>query len=100
MLNTKSFIMVTGGYALVSFGSVWSQANFFTIIQAKTPTQYKGTITAVSTSLTRIIGPIMSLVSGVLVNCEVHLIFIVAVICLVVSVLLNFVSGLNNLKEL
>ena len=100
MLNTKSFIMVTSGYALVSFGSVWSQANFFTIIQAKTPTQYKGTITAVSTSLTRIIGPIMSLVSGVLVNCEVHLIFIVAVICLVASVLLNFVSGLNNLKEL
>ncbi|MEB3364371.1 hypothetical protein SDC49_14000 [Lactobacillus sp. R2/2] len=28
MLNVQSYLLVTFGYALVSFGSVWSQANF------------------------------------------------------------------------
>lgn len=97
MLNVRSFIFVTFGYAIVSFGSVWSQANFFTIIQSKTPNQYKGTITSVATSLTRLIGPIMSLLSGILIKYKVHLIFIIAILCMTISLILTFVGKLNNL---
>ena len=100
MLDVQSFIWVTFGYALVSFGSVWSQANFFTIIQAETPDQYKGTITSISTSLTRIIGPIMSLISGFLIKAEVHSIFVVASVCMFLSVLITIVTGLGKLGKL
>lgn len=97
MLNVKSFIMVTCGYAIVSFGSVWSQANFFTVIQSKTPNRYKGTITSIATSLTRLIGPIMSVFSGVLIRYEVHSIFVIAIFCMVVSVAMTFTSKLSRL---
>ncbi|MCX0290721.1 hypothetical protein NX781_02695 [Lactobacillus kullabergensis] len=100
MLDVQSFFWVTFGYALVSFGSVWSQANFFTVIQAETPDQYKGTITSISTSLTRIIGPIMSLVSGFLIKAEVHSIFVVAAICMFFSMLITIVTGLGKLGKL
>lgn len=100
MLNVQSYLLVTFGYALVSFGSVWSQANFFTVIQAETPDRYKGTITSISTSLTRIIGPIMSLISGFLIKAEVHAIFIVAAICMFGSILITVFSGLSKLGKL
>ncbi len=100
MLNVQSYLLVTFGYALVSFGSVWSQANFFTVIQAETTDRYKGTITSISTSLTRIIGPIMSLISGFLIKAEVHAIFIVAAICMFGSILITVFSGLSKLGKL
>ena len=100
MLDVQSFIWVTFGYAMVSFGSVWSQANFFTVIQAETPSKFKGTITSISTSLTRIIGPIMSLISGFLIKAEVHSIFIVAAICMSFSILITVVTGLGKLGKL
>ncbi len=100
MLNVQSYLLVTFGYALVSFGSVWSQANFFTVIQAETPDRYKGTITSISTSLTRIIGPIMSLISGFLIKAEVHAIFIVAATCMFGSILITVFSGLSKLGKL
>lgn len=100
MLDVQSFIWVTFGYALVSFGSVWSQANFFTVIQAETPSKFKGTITSISTSLTRIIGPVMSLISGFLIKAEVHSIFIVAAICMSFSILITVVTGLGKLGKL
>lgn len=100
MLNVQSYLLVTFGYALVSFGSVWSQANFFTVIQAETPDRFKGTITSISTSLTRIIGPIMSLISGLLIKAEVHAIFIVAAICMFGSILITVFSGLSRLGKL
>lgn len=100
MLDVQSFIWVTFGYALVSFGSVWSQANFFTVIQAETPSKFKGTITSISTSLTRIIGPVMSLISGFLIKAEVHSIFIVAAICMFFSMLITVVTGLGKLGKL
>ena len=100
MLNVQSFFWVTFGYAIVSFGCVWSQANFFTIIQAETPPQFKGTITSISTSLTRIIGPIMSLISGFLIKAEVHFIFVVASVCMFLSVFISLVTGLGELGKL
>ena len=100
MLNVQSFFWVTFGYAIVSFGCVWSQANFFTIIQAETPPQFKGTITSISTSLTRIIGPIMSLISGFLIKAEVHSIFVVASVCMFLSVFISLVTGLGELGKL
>ncbi|KJY57192.1 MFS transporter [Lactobacillus melliventris] len=100
MLNVQSFFWVTFGYAIVSFGCVWSQANFFTIIQAETPPQFKGTITSISTSLTRIIGPIMSLISGFLIKAEVHSIFVVASVCMFLSVFISLVTGLSKLGKL
>ena len=100
MLELSSFIAVAIDYAVVSFGSVWAQANFFTIIQAKTPDEYKGVITSTSTTLTRITGPLMALVSGFLVKIEPHLIFIVAIICLAASVVVSVTSGLSRLGKL
>lgn len=100
MLFLNSFFLVTSGYAIVSFGSVWAQANFFTIMQAKTPSKYKGTVTSVSTTLTRIAGPIMALISGYLMKIEVHVVFIVAIICLFFSVIISFKAGLNHLDKL
>ena len=100
MLKLSSFIAVAIDYAVVSFGSVWAQANFFTIIQAKTPDEYKGVITSTSTTLTRITGPLMALVSGFLVKIEPHLIFIVAIICLAASVVVSVTSGLSRLGKL
>lgn len=97
MLDVKSFIMVTCGYAIVSFGSVWSQANFFIVIQSKTPARYKGTITSIATSLTRLIGPVMSICSGMLVKYEVHSIFVIAILCMVVSVIMTFAGNLFRL---
>ena len=100
MLDVQSFIWVTFGYAMVSFGSVWSQANFFTVIQAETPSKFKGTITSISTSLTRIIGPVMSLISGFLIKAEIHSIFVVASVCMFLSVLITIVTGLGKLGKL
>lgn len=98
MLNVNSFVLVTLGYAIVSFGSVWAQANFFTVIQSRTPDKYKGTITSIATSLTRIIGPIMSLLSGIMIKFEVHSIFWVAAFCMASSVVISFTGKLNKLK--
>ncbi|WP_173005084.1 MFS transporter, partial [Lactobacillus helveticus] len=64
MLDLKSFWLFLIGYAIVSFGSVWAQANFFTIIQSRTPNKYKGMVTSTSTSLTRITGPFIAILSG------------------------------------
>lgn len=100
MLAIKSLLIFTIGYAIVSFGSVWAQANFFTIIQSKTPDQYKGMVTATSTSLTRITGPLMAALSGLLVKISPSLIFFAAIICLVLSVLITLISGLGTLKYL
>ena len=100
MLAIKSLSIFTTGYAIVSFGSVWAQANFFTIIQSKTPDQYKGMVTATSTSLTRITGPLMAALSGLLVKISPSLIFFAAIICLVSSVLITLISGLGTLKYL
>lgn len=98
MLNVNSFVLVTLGYAIVSFGSVWAQANFFTVIQSRTPDKYKGTITSIATSLTRIIGPIMSLLSGIMIKFEVHSIFLVAAFCMILSVVISFTGKLNKLE--
>ena len=98
MLNVNSFVLVTLGYAIVSFGSVWAQANFFTVIQSRTPDKYKGTITSIATSLTRIIGPVMSLLSGIMIKFEVHSIFWVAAFCMVLSVVISFTGKLNKLE--
>lgn len=98
MLNVNSFVLVTLGYAVVSFGSVWAQANFFTVIQSRTPDKYKGTITSIATSLTRIIGPVMSLLSGIMIKFEVHSIFWVAAFCMVLSVVISFTGKLNKLE--
>ncbi|EEJ73087.1 MFS transporter [Lactobacillus ultunensis] len=100
MLFLNSFILVTVGYAIVSFGSVWAQANFFTIMQAKTPSKYKGTVTSISTTLTRIAGPIMALASGYLTKIEAHIVLIVAIICLILSVIITCSAGLNRLSKL
>ncbi|MEB3363693.1 hypothetical protein SDC49_07960 [Lactobacillus sp. R2/2] len=35
MLNVQSFFWVTFGYAIVSFGCVWSQANFLPLFKQK-----------------------------------------------------------------
>ena len=98
MLNVNSFVLVTLGYAVVSFGSVWAQANFFTVIQSRTPDKYKGTITSIATSLTRIIGPVMSLLSGIMIKFEVHSIFLVAAFCMILSVVISFTGKLNKLE--
>lgn len=99
MFFMKQFILFAMGYAIVSFGSVWAQANFFTIMQAKTPNKYKGMVTSTSTSLTRITGPIMAVLGGILVKYNPLLILIVAVMCLVVSVIVTVGSGLLKLKQ-
>lgn len=100
MLAIKSLLLFTIGYAIVSFGSVWAQANFFTIIQSKTPYRYKGMVTATSTSLTRLTGPLMAAISGLLVKITPFLIFFVAVACLILSVLVTLISGLGHLDKL
>lgn len=100
MLAMKSLLIFTTGYAIVSFGSVWAQANFFTIIQFKTPDQYKGMVTATSTSLTRITGPLMAALSGLLVKISSFLVFIIAIVCLILSVLITLISGLKRLGKL
>ncbi|KRL08858.1 hypothetical protein [Schleiferilactobacillus perolens] len=97
MLN--SFPLVATGYALVSFGSVWSQANFFTIIQAQTPDQYKGMVTTASTTLTRIAGPVLALLSGFLTKIDVHIIFWAAIGCMVGSILVMVKSGLFKMVK-
>lgn len=97
MTGLYSFVLVTIGYALVSFGSVWSQANFFTIIQAQTPDQHKGMVTAASTTLTRVLGPVLAVLSGFLVNLDAHSIFLGAMVCMAVSIIVTLVGKLNRL---
>ncbi|WEV50632.1 MFS transporter [Lactobacillus sp. ESL0731] len=97
MLLLRSFWLVTGGYVLVSIGSVWSQANFFTIVQALTEKQFRGIVTSASTTLTRIMGPIMSLISGLLVKLNAHLIFAVAIGAMIISIYIMFQKRLLKL---
>lgn len=97
MTGLYSFVLVTIGYALVSFGSVWSQANFFTIIQAQTPDQHKGMVTAASTTLTRVLGPVLAVLSGFLVNLDAHSIFLGAMVCMAGSIIVTLVGKLNRL---
>ena len=98
MLNVNSFVLVTLGYAVVSFGSVWAQANFFTVIQSRTPDKYKGTITSIATSLTRIIGPVIFVIIVIMIKFEVHSIFWLAAFCMVLSVVISFTGKLNKLE--
>ncbi|WEV70476.1 MFS transporter [Lactobacillus sp. ESL0785] len=86
MLLLNSLLTVTLGYILVSFGSVWSQANFFTIVQALTKKEYRGMVTSAATTLTRIMGAVMAVVSGFLAKIDIHLIFITAASMMLISI--------------
>ncbi|NRO35687.1 MFS transporter [Lactobacillus helveticus] len=101
MLDLKSFWLFLIGYAIVSFGSVWAQANFFTIIQSRTPNKYKGMVTSTSTSLTRITGPFIAILSGIIIKVSYELLFSLAILCMLLSIgitLLNKLYKLDYLK--
>lgn len=98
MLGLHSFWLVTIGYVLVSVGSVWSQANFFTIVQALTKKEYRGMVTSASTTLTRMMGPMMSVISGFLVKVDGHLIFVIAVSAMIISICIMCAKQLIKLK--
>ncbi|WP_258365345.1 MFS transporter [Lactobacillus helveticus] len=98
MLDLKSFWLFLIGYAIVSFGSVWAQANFFTIIQSRTPNKYKGMVT--STSLTRITGPFIAILSGIIIKVSYELLFSLAILCMLLSIGITLLSKLYKLDYL
>ncbi|NRN81924.1 hypothetical protein IMAU30115_02117 [Lactobacillus helveticus] len=100
MLDLKSFWLFLIGYAIVSFGSVWAQANFFTIIQSRTPNKYKGMVTSTSTSLTRITGPFIAILSGIIIKVSYELLFSLAILCMLLSIGITLLSKLYKLDYL
>ncbi|WP_173009120.1 MFS transporter, partial [Lactobacillus helveticus] len=94
MLDLKSFWLFLIGYAIVSFGSVWAQANFFTIIQSRTPNKYKGMVTSTSTSLTRITGPFIAILSAIIIKVSYELLFSLAILCMLLSIGITLLSKL------